>query len=503
MGGRVFVGVDIGSSAVKALAVREDGRVVATVRRPHRIDHPRPGRAEMDAERVWWGGTVEAVRALLERPGVEARAVGGIGVCCIGASVVPLGARGRALRPGILYGIDSRAGAQIERLNRELGEARLLAATGRRLSSQSVGPKIAWLRETEPAIWARTRRLVTPAALVTGRLCGREAVDPHTALTFDPLYDPATGRWDPAMRERLLGEVGPTLPEIVPPGERLGSLTAGAAAHLGLPAGVPVAGGTADVLAEAVGAGVRRVGDLMVMYGSTLFLVQRVRRFGPSPPLWPSVYLDADQPTLLGGTSNAGSLLAWFDRELADGRGLDTLLAQAGRIAPGSDGLLCLPYFEGERAPIFDPLARGMFVGLTPRHTRAHLLRALLEGIGFGFRHLLESFVQAGQSPRRLFATGGGTNVPLWTQIMSDVSGHAQQVRGLPEGAALGAAYLGALAAGAFDRGRPLPRGWVETRRPVTPRAAAQREYDRLYPMFLEAYRCAATTMHRLAGPAS
>ena len=204
MGGRVFVGVDIGSSAVKALAVREDGRVVATVRRPHRIDHPRPGRAEMDAERVWWGGTVEAVRALLERPGVDARHVAGIGVCCIGASVVPLGARGRALRPGILYGIDSRAGAQIERLNRELGEARLLAATGRRLSSQSVGPKIAWLRETEPAVWARTRRLVTPAALVTGRLCGREAVDPHTALTFDPLYDPGSGCWDPAMRERLL-----------------------------------------------------------------------------------------------------------------------------------------------------------------------------------------------------------------------------------------------------------------------------------------------------------
>jgi xylulokinase len=500
MGGRVFVGVDIGSSAVKALAVCEDGRVVATVRRPTRIDHPRPGRAEMDAEHVWWGGSVEAIRELLGRPGVDPESVAGIGVCCIGASVVPLGARGRALRPGILYGIDSRATAQIERLNRELGDARLLAATGRRLSSQSVGPKIAWLRETEPAVWARTRRLVTPAALVTGRLCGREAVDPHTALSFDPLYDPATGRWDPAMRERLLGEGGPALPEIVRPGERLGTLTARAAEHLGLPVGVPIACGTADVLAEALGAGVRRVGDLMVMYGSTLFLVQRVRRFGASPPLWPSVYLDADQPTLLGGTSNAGSLLAWFDREFAEGRGLDALLAQAERIPPGSEGLLCLPYFEGERAPIFDPMARGMFVGLTPRHTRAHLLRALLEGIGFGFRHLLESFVQAGQPPRRLLATGGGTGVPLWMQIMSDVSGHAQQVRSVPQGAALGAAYLGALAAGAFDRQRPLPPSWITTDRPVRPRAAAQRQYERMYPVFLEAYRASAATMHRLSG---
>jgi xylulokinase len=141
-----------------------------------------------------------------------------------------------------------------------------------------------------------------------------------------------------------------------------------------------------------------------------------------------------------------------------------------------------------------------MFVGLTPRHTRAHLLRALLEGIAFGFRHLLEAFAQAEQPPRRLLASGGGTSVPLWTQIMSDVSGHVQQVRGVPEGAALGAAYLGGLAAGAFDRRRPVPRAWVGTDRVVTPRAAARRQYDRMYPVFLEAYRAGAPTMHRLAG---
>jgi xylulokinase len=282
------------------------------------------------------------VRELLRQPSVDARAVAGIGLCCIGASFVPVGVRGRALRPGILYGIDSRATAQIDRLNRDFGEARLLSLTGRRLSSQSVGPKIAWLRQCEPAIWARTHRLLTPAALITGRLCGREAVDAHTALSFDPLFDASAGRWDPSMCAHLLGD-GPTLPEIAWPGERLGTLTPKAARQLGLPVGVPVACGTADVLAEAIGAGVRQVGDLMVMYGSTLFLVQRVRRFGASPPLWPSTYLDSGQPTLLAGTSNAGSLLAWFDREFAGGQGLDALLEQASHIPAGCGGLLCLP----------------------------------------------------------------------------------------------------------------------------------------------------------------
>jgi len=129
-----------------------------------------------------------------------------------------------------------------------------------------------------------------------------------------------------------------------------------------------------------------------------------------------------------------------------------------------------------------------MFLGLTPRHTRAHLLRALIEGIGFGFRHLLEAFAQAGQPPRRLFATGGGLHAPLWTQIMSDISGRAQHVRSVPEGAALGAAYLGALAAGVFDRRRPVPPDWIATDRHVRPLPAAQRQYARLYPLFLEAY---------------
>lgn len=501
MTGSIFIGVDVGSSATKALAVREDGRVLASVRRPHAISHPRPGWAEMDAERDWWGGMTDAVRQLLSAPDVRTTELAGIGVCGIGASIVPVGATGRALRPGILYGIDSRATVEIRALNEQFGEERLFARTGRRLSTQSVGPKIAWLRRCEPEVWSATVRLLTPISFITRRLCGAEVIDLHSALAFDPLFDPSTGSWDAAMCDAVLGS-RMLLPSIGQPGDRIGRVTAAAAAATGLPQGLPVACGSADVVAEALGAGVREVGDVLVMYGSTLFLLGRVASFEPQPALWPSMYLSASEPTLLAGASNAGSLLAWFEREMTGPGGLESLLAQAARVPAGAGGLLCLPYFAGERAPIYDPDARGLFLGLTGQHTRAHLLRALVEGIAFSFRHLLDTFLHAGHTPRHLFASGGGVRSPLWPQIMSDVSGIQQQINTATEGAALGAALLGAYAGEHFGASAGLPPGWGGDAQHVMPDAANSATYDALYALFLEAYSSNADLMHKLADSA-
>lgn len=501
MTGSIFIGVDIGSSATKALAVREDGRVLASIRRPHSISYPRPGWAEMDAERDWWGGMTEAVRQLLRAPDVHMNELAGIGVCGIGASLVPVGAAGQALRPGILYGIDSRASAEIRALNEQFGEERLFAQTGRRLSAQSVGPKIAWLRHAEPQVWRATARLLTPISFITRGLCGAEVIDLHSALTFDPLFDPSTGNWDAAMCDAVLGS-GTLLPSIGRPGDRIGRVTADAATATGLPMGLPVACGTADVVAEALGAGVREVGDMLVMYGSTLFLLGRVASFKSQSTLWPSMFLSASEPTLLAGASNAGSLLAWFEREIAGSGGLEPLLAQAALLPPGADGLLCLPYFFGERAPIYDPDARGLFLGLTGRHTRAHLLRALMESIAFSFRHLLDTFFQAGHTPRRLFGSGGGVRSPLWPQLMTDISGIPQQINPAKEGAALGAALLGAHAGERLDASAGLPAGWGGDARQVMPDLANAAKYDALYALFLKAYSVNVDLMHKLADSA-
>lgn len=499
---RLFLGVDIGSSATKAVLVEEGGALVATARREHEISRPRPDWAEMDAERDWWGGAVEVIHMLLRLDHVDPGRIAAVGVCGIGASFVPVGERDEPLRPAILYGIDSRASGIVSALRCELGDEALLAATGRLPSAQSVGPKLNWLRHHEPALWARTRQILTPTAMVAQRLCGSTAIDYHSALSFDPLFDAPQLRWNEAMCERLLGPAL-RLPRLTVPGACVGEVHAQAAGLTGLPSGIPIACGTADVVAEAVGAGVRDAGDLLVMYGSTLFLLQRVPAFAPAPPLWPSLFLDPAQPTWLAGTSNAGSLLAWAQREFASSRAeFDVLLRQASLLPAGADGLLCLPYFSGERAPIFDPQARGMFLGLSGRHTRAHLVRALVEGISLGFRHLVEAYVAHGAPPRRLLASGGGVQVDLWAQTMSDVLGTAQQAAPHGSGAAVGAAFLGAQAAGLHAPGDPMPQDWLAGGRLITPRAD-RAHYDALYQDYLEAYEATRPLMHRLAGYAA
>lgn len=494
----LFVGVDIGSSATKAVLLDETGALVASTRREHEISTPHPGWAEMDAERDWWGGACETIGSLLQQGSVEGRRVAGIGVCGVGASFVPVDVSGRTLRPAILYGIDSRASEIVSSLRDELGDQFLLRSTGRLLSSQSVGPKVNWLRQHEPSVWNETTQILTPASLVAHRLCGSSGLDYHTALSFDPLFDATRFVWHEDMCDRL---VGPQfkLPRVMAAGECVGVLHAQAAKVTGLPQGIPVACGTADVVAEALGAGVSRLGDMMVMYGSTLFLLERTPTLQASPPLWPSIFLDQSQPTLLTGTSNAGSLLAWFRREFVRTPSeFHELLAQASALAPGAEGLLCVPYFAGERAPVFDPMARGLFLGMTARHTRAHMLRALVEGIALSFRHLSDVFEAGGQAPERLLASGGGVQIDLWTQTMSDVVGLPQYIPSHTGGAALGAAYLGAQACGLARLGDAMPETWLAGSKKITPQYD-RAYYDDLYSMYLESYGATRDLMHQLA----
>jgi xylulokinase len=259
-----------------------------------------------------------------------------------------------------------------------------------------------------------------------------------------------------------------------------------------------VACGTADVTAEAIGSGVREEGDLLLMYGSTLFMLQRVDQFIPRPSLWPSFLLNNSQPTVLAGTSNAGSVLDWVLREIhSEGNAL-TAFESASKVPPGCEGLICLPYFAGERSPIFDPYASGIFLGLRMHHTRAHMLRAVMEGIGYSFLNLLDNFGANGVFPKKVFASGGGTNNKIWTQIMSDISGVDQQISRVSQGAAIGAAYLGGMAAGVFKRNQSMPQTWLNGHTEIKVSATAHKKYREQYPFFLEAYQKNKILMHQL-----
>ena len=324
---------------------------------------------------------------------------------------------------------------------------------------------------------------------------------------FTPFFDVHQLAW----RKDWVETVCPLewLPETRWSIERAGAVTAKAAAETGIPRGTPVAVGTADALAEAVAAGAVSDGDLMVMYGTTLFLIQTTAKYQPHRDLWASVHLTPGAAVLAAGMSTSGALLTWFRDELAgderaraDATGANAyaLLAERAAGTPaGSAGLITLPYFSGERTPINDVHAKGLFFGLTLSHSRAHLYRSCLEGIAYGLRHNIEAMREAHAVPKRLVAIGGGAQDALWLQICSDVTGLPQDVPAETIGAAYGDAYIAGMAAHIFSDWRPLRESWLRIDRRIQPNPETKAIYDELYATYRDLYRDNRHHMRRLS----
>jgi xylulokinase len=486
----VLLGIDMGTASTKGVLTTPDGEILATAVRKHALSLPRPGWAEVDAEAVWWGDVVEVCRELGGR--LEGRSLAGLTVSGVGPCLLLCDAEVRPVRPAILYGIDTRATAEIEELTERFGADRILERCGKALSTQAVGPKMTWVRRHEPEAWDRASRWYNSNSYLVAKLTGRYVLDHHSASQSDPLYDLAAGRWAEDWAEQVVGHL--ELPPLRWPHEVAGTLTAAAAEATGLPAGTPVCTGTIDAWSEAFSAGVRRVGDLMLMYGSTMFFVQVLPSITTHPLLWTTAGVEPGQHTLAAGMSTSGSLTSWI-QELCGGAPFEDLVAEAAAVPAGSDGVVLLPYFAGERTPIFDPLARGVVAGLTLRHGRGHLFRAAYEGIAYGIRQIVE-FLDSERSPiDRLVAVGGGTQGGLWTQIVSDVVGRPQIVPEQTIGASYGDALLAAIGTGLV----PPETDWARVGRVVEPDPAAHRSYDRLFEVYRELYPATRPLVHDLA----
>lgn len=496
--GELLLGIDVGTYSSKGVLVQPDGTLLKSHVVEHTMDIPHPGWAEQDADKIWWHDVVTICRALLDGSPYTGADVGGVALSAIGPCMLPLDKNNRPLRPGLLYGVDARAGEEIDLLNQKIGKETIFDFSGMALTSQAVGPKILWMHRHEPELWKEVAHITTASSYLILKMTGEKVIDRHTASHYMPLVDIKTVEWSDQFADELVGL--DKLPRMAWSDELAGYVTAEAAEITGLKVGTPVAVGAVDALSEGISVGVVQPGDLMIMYGSTTFFILVLDSPAPDERVWTVGGAYKGQYNLAAGMATTGSLTRWFRDELAqelpEETAYKTLFQQAESIAPGAGGLLVLPYFSGERTPINDTKARGVIAGLTLAHTRAHLFRAVLESVAYGIRHNIDTFNAMGAPVKRVVAVGGGTQSREWLQIVSDVAGITQIVPALTIGASYGDAFLAGVAAGILKRD-DLNR-WVKPGKDIVPNAESTRRYESFYQDYLNLYTQTRDIVHRL-----
>jgi xylulokinase len=428
-----LVGVDVGTTGVAAIAIEPDGEVVARAERAYALSTPRPGWSEQSPE-DWW----QAAEATIEDVSAG-REVAGIGLSGQMHGLVALGAEDRVLRPAILWN-DQRTAEECAEIERTIGLERLIELTGNRALPGFTAPKLLWLRRHEPEVYAQIERICLPKDYVRLRLAGSWAVDVADA-SGTLLLDVGNRRWSDAVLEAL------GLPsECLPP------LFESPAVSGETEAGIPVAAGAGDQAAAAIGVGVDRPGPASVVLGTSGVVFVALPEYRPEPEARVHVFCHAVPGSwhAMGVTLSAAGSLQWFRDAIAPGVPFQALLAEAASWEPGAEGLLFLPYLQGERTPHADPDARGAFVGLQLRHDRGALVRAVLEGVAFGLRDSLDLLRGLGVEITSARASGGGARSDEWLRICASVLEVPIERTVTDEGSAFGAALLGGVAGGVF-----------------------------------------------------
>ncbi len=477
------LGIDTSTTASKALLVSDSGQVMESASRPHRLSIPRPLWSEQDPEE-WWQAVAAAIRQVLDRSGLHPEAVGLTGQM---HGLVLLGDRGLILRPAMLWN-DGRAFRQCDVIRSQLGVENLVALTGNNAFAGFTAPKLLWVRDAEPDVYARAAHVLLPKDYIRYRLTGVLATD-KAGAGGTLLLDLKRRTW----AEHLLRSLNIPLCWLPPTFEGpavTGCVSESAAAETGLRAGTPVVAGGGDQAAQAVGVGAIEPDTWAVTLGTSgvVFAPCRHPRYDRLGRAHAFPHAIPERWHMMGVMLSAAGSLRWYHDTLAAETDYDVLLAEAGEAPPGCEGLTFLPYLTGERTPHDDPHAQGAFVGLTPRHTRAHMTRAVLEGVAFGLRDNFQLLQNAGlPAPSEVRLSGGGARSGLWRQIIADVLGVSLKAVETSEGAALGAAVLAGVGTGLWSTAQAACDVAVRTGEIAIPREFACGDaYDR----FRSLYRC-------------
>jgi xylulokinase len=480
---KYLLGIDIGTTATKGILLHPVGGIVAEAEAPAQLTSRKAGWAEESPEE-WWGNVRVVTRTCLQKAGIAGRDVGGVGVSGMVPVLILLDGCGKVLRPSIQQN-DARSFEEIAEFRRRVNEEDVLQRTGSAVTQQSIGPKLLWLRRNEPAAMDRAAHLMGSYEYIVYRLTGAFACERNWALESG-LFDLRREDWDESLLE-LSTISRDWLGKVMWPSEVVGGINGEAARHTGLAEETPVVAGSADHIASAFSAGVKSPGDLLVKLGGAGDILYDLDRLVVDPRLFLDYHVIPGKYLINGCMAASGSIIKWFRNELAQEADYSVLDAEGSSTPCGSDGLVLLPYFLGEKTPIHDPLARGVLFGLTLSHTRGHIYRAILEGIAYGFQHHLAVLAERNLRAGKARVTNGGARSALWKQITADVLGISLEEVADHPGSSLGAAFIAGMGTGQFQEWAEIER-FIRVSSVVKPNPTAHERYQELFRLYRGIY---------------
>lgn len=494
-----LLGIDIGTTSTKAAVIDDSGNLLAEASRPVDLNSPQPGWAEEDP-RQWWQNLAAVIPECLDRAGIRSGQIAAIGASGMVPTLILVDAEGRVIRPSLQQN-DARALEEIVEQQQHTFAEDILTRTGSAITQQSIGPKLLWLFHHEPENFQRAAWVMGSYDYIAYHLTGVHTVERNWALESG-LFDLQRQDWD----DDLLGlaNIGRSwLGEVHWPAEIVGQVTPWAAGETGLKVGTPVVAGSADHIASAFSAGLKDEGDLLVKLDGAGDILCCVDRLEVDPRLFLDYHVIPGKFLVNGCMASSGSLIRWFRDQFAPGLEYSELDAQASGLSAGADGLVLLPYFLGEKTPINDPWSRGTLVGLTLSHTRAHVYRAVLEGIAYGFKHHLAVLAEHGHAAKRARVTNGGARSRLWRQITADVLGVRLEEIAHHPGSSLGAAFIAGRGIGVFHDWSEIER-FIRVEAITEPDMENYTRYQGLFAIYRQIYENLKTTypeLVRLAEP--
>lgn len=503
-----LLGIDIGTSACKVALFAQNGKVEAAVSESYPVYYPHPGWAEQNPDE-WWEAVCSAIWKVISSSGIAADEIAGIGIDGQSWSAIAIDKNGEVLTNTPIW-MDTRAQSICERVNAQVGAEKIFELCGNMLQPSYTTAKILWYKENMPEVYAKTYKILQSNSFIAYRLTGAITQDVSQGYGMH-CFNMRTGTWDMEMC-RALGISENFLPELVPCHQIIGTVTEKAAELTGLKAGTPVAAGGLDAACGTLGAGVIHPGETQEQGGQAGGMSICIDEYAADPRLILGYHVVPGQWLLQGGTTGGGGVMRWLEHEFGDyersvavekGKtSLHQYNEEAEQVQAGSDGLVFLPYMAGERSPIWDPNAKGVFYGLDFSKTKGHMIRACMEGVAYSLKHNLDIAEKAGAHVKELLAVGGSANSALWMQIKSDITGKPLAVPFSDTATTLGAALLAGVGVGMYKDFEDAAAQTVKITRRYEPDLNKQEVYEKNYETYLSLYENLKELMKKTGGKA-